>query len=150
MTERYRRTDFGHLEISITFQDPGAYSKAWTVPLRAQLAADTELLESVCNENDDNGQQHWVGKASDAARSAVKVAPEILAKYLGGTLEGEGRLCPNGAANRGVRASPAASALHPECSESSAPHPKGTPAHGRMRGIGSHAKDKADRRKPGF
>jgi len=83
VTERYRRTDFGHLEISITFQDPGAYSKAWTVPLRAQLAADTELLESVCNENDDNGQQHWVGKASDAARSAVKVAPEILAKYVG-------------------------------------------------------------------
>jgi hypothetical protein len=83
MTERYRRTDFGHLEIAVTFQDPGAYSKAWTVPLRAQLAADTELLESVCNEFDDNGQQHWVGKASDAQKSAVKVAPEILAKYVG-------------------------------------------------------------------
>ena len=34
MTERYRRTDFGHLEIAVTFQDPGAYSKAWTVPVR--------------------------------------------------------------------------------------------------------------------
>src|SRR4029077_3277408 len=66
MTERYRRTNLGHLEIAVTFQDPGAYSKAWTVKLRAQLAADTELVESVCNEYADNGQQHWVGKASDA------------------------------------------------------------------------------------
>ncbi len=83
MTERYRRTDFGHLEITVTFQDPGAYSKAWTVPVRAHLAADTELLESVCNENNDNGQEHWVGKPSDEEKSAVKLAPEILAKYVG-------------------------------------------------------------------
>jgi hypothetical protein len=83
MTERFRRTDFGHLEIAVTFQDPGAYSKAWTVLLRAQLAADTELLESVCNEYEDNGQQHWIGKASDAGKTALKVAPEVLAKYAG-------------------------------------------------------------------
>jgi hypothetical protein len=83
MTERFRRTDFGHLEIGVTFQDPGAYSRAWTVPLRADLAADTELLEAVCNEYADNGQQHWVGKASDARKSAVPVPPEVLAKYVG-------------------------------------------------------------------
>jgi hypothetical protein len=83
MTERYRRTDFGHLEITVTFQDPGAYSKAWTVPVRAQLAADTEMLESVCNENSDSGQEHWVGKPSDDETSAVKVAPEVMAKYVG-------------------------------------------------------------------
>src|ERR1700733_7660363 len=83
MTERYRRIDFGHLEIAVTFQDPGAYSKAWTVPVRAHLAPDTELLETVCNENSDSGQEHWVGKLSDDQKSAVKVAPEILAKYVG-------------------------------------------------------------------
>src|SRR5215469_9723796 len=83
MTERSRRADFGHLEITVTFEDPGAYFKSWTVPGRAQLAADTELLESVCNEYEDNGQQHWIGKASDAEKSAVQVAPEILAKYAG-------------------------------------------------------------------
>jgi hypothetical protein len=83
ITERFRRSDFGHLEIAVTFQDPKAYSKAWTVPIRAQLAADTELLESVCNEFPDNGQEHWIGKASDAEKSAVKVAPEVLAKYVG-------------------------------------------------------------------
>jgi hypothetical protein len=83
MTERIRRTDFGHLEISVTFQDPKAYNKAWTLPLRARLAADTELMEAVCNEFSDNGQEHWVGKVSDAEKSAVKVAPETLGKYVG-------------------------------------------------------------------
>lgn len=83
MTERYRRPDFGHLEIAVTFKDPEAYAKTFTVPVSARLAADTELLESVCNENSDNGQEHWVGKVSDAEKSAIKVSPEILAKYVG-------------------------------------------------------------------
>ena len=30
-----------------------------------------------------NGLQHWVGKVSDAEKSAAKVAPEVLAKYVG-------------------------------------------------------------------
>jgi hypothetical protein len=83
MTERFRRPDFGHLEIAVTFQDPKAYAKAWTVQARAQFVADTEMLESVCNENVETGQEHWVGKLSDAEKSAAKVAPEILAKYVG-------------------------------------------------------------------
>ena len=83
MTEHFRRPDFGHLEISVTFQDPKAYNKAWTLPLRAQFAADTELIEAVCNDNPENRQEHWVGRVSDAEKTAVKVAPEILAKYTG-------------------------------------------------------------------
>jgi hypothetical protein len=83
MTERFRRTDFGHLEIAVTFNDPKAYNKAWTLPVNARLAADTELMEAICNERPDSGQQHWIGRASDAQKSAVKVAPEVLAKYVG-------------------------------------------------------------------
>jgi len=83
MTERFRRTDFGHLDIAVTFDDPTAYNKAWTLRLSARLAADTEMMESVCNERPDNGQEHWIGKASDAQKTAVKVAPELLAKYVG-------------------------------------------------------------------
>lgn len=82
MTERYRRRDFGNLDIDITLSDPGAYSKPWTVSVRAELAPDTELIEWVCNER-SNGLEHWVGKASDESKSAVKVAPEILSKYVG-------------------------------------------------------------------
>ena len=83
MTERFRRTDLGHLDISVTFRDSKTFNKPLTLPLRAQLAADTELIESVCNEFPDNGQEHWIGKVSDAQQTAVKVAPEVLAKYVG-------------------------------------------------------------------
>jgi hypothetical protein len=58
--ERYRRTDFGHLEIEITIDDPGAYTKPWTVTQRATLLPDTELLEFVCNEN-NRDLQHLPG-----------------------------------------------------------------------------------------
>jgi hypothetical protein len=82
MTERYRRRDFGHLEIDLTFADPATYAAPWHIAMNMDLAADTELLEAVCNEN-SHRHDHWVGKASDAQRSAVNVAPEILAKYVG-------------------------------------------------------------------
>jgi len=82
MTERYRRIDFGHLEIEATLRDPGAYSRPWTVRVSAQLAADTEMVDIRCDPA-QSGRQHWTGTISDAQRSAVKVAPEILAKYVG-------------------------------------------------------------------
>jgi hypothetical protein len=86
MTERYRRTNFGHLDLDVTLQDPGAYARPWTVTVRAELAADTELIEYVCNEKGGD-LDHWVGKASDDAKTEVKVAPEILAKYAGTYVE---------------------------------------------------------------
>jgi hypothetical protein len=82
MTERYRRRDFGNLELDVTLSDPAAYAKPWTVAVRAELAADTEMIEWVCNEK-GSGLEHWVGKASDERKSALKVAPEILATYVG-------------------------------------------------------------------
>ena len=81
-TERYRRRDFGNLELEVTFSDPAAYAKPWTVAVRAELAPDTEMIEFVCNES-DHGVEHWVGKASDEKKNEVHVAPEILAKYVG-------------------------------------------------------------------
>ena len=82
MTERYRRPDFGHLEVEVKFEDAAAYSRPWTVRVHEQLAADTELIQAVCNEG-DSGREHWVGKVSDADRSKVTLAPEILSKYIG-------------------------------------------------------------------
>jgi hypothetical protein len=86
MTERYRRRDFGHLDLEVTLQDPGAYARPWTIAVKAELAADTELLEYVCNEN-TRDLEHWVGKASDETKSEVKIAPDILAKYVGTYVE---------------------------------------------------------------
>jgi hypothetical protein len=82
MTERYRRRNFGNLDIDVTLSDPAAYTRPWTVAVRAELAADTEMLEWVCNES-SNGLEHWVGKASDERKGEAQVAPEILAKYIG-------------------------------------------------------------------
>ena len=44
--------DFGHLEIEVTVDDPKAYTKPWTVTLRQQFAADTELIDEVCAEGE--------------------------------------------------------------------------------------------------
>ena len=82
MTERYRRRNFGSLEIEVTLSDPAAYARPWTVAVRAQLAADTEMIEWVCNESSHN-LERWIGKASDERKGEVQVAPEILAKYVG-------------------------------------------------------------------
>lgn len=82
VTERYRRADFGHMDIEVTLTDPAVYAHPVTTKLSAVLAADTDLLEDVCNE-DTTRRVHYVGKASDDKKVAVKVPPEILAKYVG-------------------------------------------------------------------
>jgi hypothetical protein len=55
--ERIRRTDFGHLEIEVTVDDPKAYTRPWTVTLRQQLAPDTELIDEICAENERFAKQ---------------------------------------------------------------------------------------------
>jgi hypothetical protein len=85
-TERYRRRNFGNLDLEVTFQDPAVYARPWTVAVRAELAADTELIEYVCNESKSD-LSRLVGKASDEAKSEVKVAPAVLAKYAGTYVE---------------------------------------------------------------
>ena len=49
--ERFRRKDFGHMDIQITIDDPKAYTKPWTVTEEVHLLTNTELMESICNEN---------------------------------------------------------------------------------------------------
>jgi hypothetical protein len=51
VTEKFVRKDFGHMDILITIDDPGAYTKPWDVVLPLILRPDTELLEYMCNEN---------------------------------------------------------------------------------------------------
>ena len=50
--ERFRRPDFGHLEIEVTIDDPKAYTKPWTVTVHQRIMVDTELIEFVCQENE--------------------------------------------------------------------------------------------------
>jgi hypothetical protein len=52
VTERFRRPDFGHLQIEITVDDPKTYTRPWTVTLNQDLAVDTELLDYHCTDNE--------------------------------------------------------------------------------------------------
>jgi hypothetical protein len=49
--ERYRRPSFGRLEIDVTIDDPKAYTKPFTVRVNQQIQVDTEMIEFICNEN---------------------------------------------------------------------------------------------------
>jgi len=49
--ERFRRMDFGHMEIQITIDDAQAYTRPWTVTEQVRLSPDDELMEAICNEN---------------------------------------------------------------------------------------------------
>jgi hypothetical protein len=82
ITERFRRRDFGHLEISETIDDPKAFNKPFTILVKAELVPDTEILEFVCAENEKD-RQHMVGTPSDSKPAAVKISPAVLAQYVG-------------------------------------------------------------------
>jgi hypothetical protein len=49
--ERFRRPTFGHLQIDLTLEDPKAYTRTWTVRVDQRFRPDEELIEFVCNEN---------------------------------------------------------------------------------------------------
>ena len=51
VTERFRRLDFGHMDLEMTIDDPKAYTRPWTIRVPLVFQADTEMLEYVCNEN---------------------------------------------------------------------------------------------------
>jgi len=73
ITERLRRRDFGHLEYEMTIDDPKTFAKPFTLRADKTLVPDTVLLEDIC-ENERSGT-HLV--------SGVKIAPEVLSKYVG-------------------------------------------------------------------
>ena len=61
VVERFRRRDFGHLDIQITINDPKAYRRPITYTQSHKLTPDNEILETVCNEN-ERDSRHLVGK----------------------------------------------------------------------------------------
>ena len=52
LTERFRRVNYGLLEIEITVDDPKAYTKPFTVRVNQRIVADgSEMIEFICHEN---------------------------------------------------------------------------------------------------
>jgi hypothetical protein len=56
ITERFRRLNFGQLEIEITVDDPKAYTKPWTVTLNQVIRLNTDLLDKIISENEKDRQ----------------------------------------------------------------------------------------------
>ena len=59
--ERYTRRDKGHMDIDITIDDPGAYTKPFTIHGHAWELANTDLMEYICDENNIDAP-HITGK----------------------------------------------------------------------------------------
>ena len=51
ITERYRRRDFGHMDLELTFDDPKYYTRPFGFKTTLTLLPDTDVLEYVCTEN---------------------------------------------------------------------------------------------------
>jgi hypothetical protein len=61
VTERFTRPTIGRMNIDVTIDDPKAYTKPWKVTLTWRLEPDTDLIESICEENNKD-VPHMVGK----------------------------------------------------------------------------------------
>ena len=61
VTERFRRPNYGTLEIEFIVDDSKAYTSPWTIKLQQHIKLDTDLLEYVCLENQKD-LPHLVGK----------------------------------------------------------------------------------------
>jgi len=75
ITERLRRRDFGHMDFEITIDDPKAFTRPFTIKTERLLAADTDLLEDVC-ENEQSLRRM-------SGDTGVRLSPKLLADYAG-------------------------------------------------------------------
>jgi hypothetical protein len=54
MTERFRRPTFGQLQVDVTIEDPKVFAKPFTVRVYRNLLVDSEMIEFICNENEQS------------------------------------------------------------------------------------------------
>jgi len=79
MTERFRRTTFGRMDLQVTLEDPTVYAKPLAVSAGGNFVPDTDLIEFVCENEKDRA--HLVGRTEQ--EKAVVVPRATLATYVG-------------------------------------------------------------------
>jgi hypothetical protein len=52
LRERFRRRDFGHMDLEVTVDDPTMYTRPFTIKVAERLLPDSDVLELVCSENE--------------------------------------------------------------------------------------------------
>ena len=82
ITERYRRTSFGRMQLEIEYTDPGTLTRPVEASVELNYRADSDLLEIVCNES-ETGQRHYSGELSQAEEKTVEIPIETLRSYVG-------------------------------------------------------------------
>lgn len=50
--ERYRRRDFGHMDVQVTFDDPQTFTRTFSIRYTLDLIPDSDIAEYVCAENE--------------------------------------------------------------------------------------------------
>ncbi len=83
ITERYRRLDFGHIEIEVTYEDPGTFIEPVEAIIEMEYQADSNLNENVCNESSRGLSNNWSGEIQQADDMVADVPEEILSRYVG-------------------------------------------------------------------
>ena len=53
VTERFRRVDVGRAEVEVTIEDAGVYTRPFSFRYGQSLTPDTDLLETVCENEKD-------------------------------------------------------------------------------------------------
>jgi hypothetical protein len=80
VTEKFQRADFGHMRVQVTFDDPETLTRPLTISVAVNYAADTDMLEYVCNE-DERDTQHLVGTAKTVAHPNAAVLSRYAGEY---------------------------------------------------------------------
>ena len=60
--ERFRRRDYGHLDLTITITDPRTFTRPITINVVEELLPDTDLFEHYCLENEKD-DAHFPGRS---------------------------------------------------------------------------------------
>ena len=63
--ERYTRTSLNKLHIEVSIDDPGAYTRPWTVAVDLARSPDREIEDYFCQEN-NRFQEHYIKATNDA------------------------------------------------------------------------------------
>jgi len=82
VTERFRRIDFGHMQLEMTFDDPKSYRRPITIKMAVNFVPDDELIENVCQENEKD-RARLVGKVADERKTEKKIPAGVLSQYAG-------------------------------------------------------------------
>ena len=78
--ERFHRRDFGHMDLSVTVDDPKG-TEPFTVKVTEALIPDSDILESICNENEKD-RVHLENSSRTGPLSQTQIVPAFVWKLV--------------------------------------------------------------------